>query len=411
MKWSDSELVVPPGRSGLTSKYTYMESLRLILSNRTYFAPAWVFASLNIVTGTWVLYLPYVKTKLELNDAQIGVALFFLALGLLLSIPFIPIVNRKIGVGNSTILGIVLFALSYNLPIIAPTYWLLCASLLMTGVFSGYTDIAMNALVSTIEETHEQNFMSAAHGFFSLGGFIGASIGSVLISIFSSPSWHMLTVTLFIIGTNVWLAKHYKSIKEKVIPKTEHGNKFKSIRLLLALSIIAFIIMFNEGAVEHWSNLFFFDIVKVAESKAGFGFIAFSLCMTIGRFLGDGISEKFGTVNTIGYGCLIAFGAYFFIISSNLYLAVLGFGILGLGLSVIIPELFRLAGRTKEVPASIGISIVSGIGFTGFMIGPVLLGFISNWTNLIWSFGFLAFSVVVALGLTFLQLRRTYKSV
>ena len=253
MKWSDSELVVPPGRSGLTSKYTYMESLRLILSNRTYFAPAWVFASLNIVTGTWVLYLPYVKTKLELNDAQIGVALFFLALGLLLSIPFIPIVNRKIGVGNSTILGIVLFALSYNLPIIAPTYWLLCASLLMTGVFSGYTDIAMNALVSTIEETHEQNFMSAAHGFFSLGGFIGASIGSVLISIFSSPSWHMLTVTLFIIGTNVWLAKHYKSIKEKVIPKTEQGNKFKSIRLLLALSIIAFIIMFNEGAVEHLS--------------------------------------------------------------------------------------------------------------------------------------------------------------
>ncbi len=388
-----------------------MESLRLILSNRIYFAPAWVFASLNIVTGTWVLYLPYVKTKLELNDAQIGVALFSLALGLLISIPFIPLVNRKIGVGNSTIIGIVLFALSYNLPIIAPTYWLLCGSLLMTGIFSGYTDIAMNALVSTIEETNDKNFMSAAHGFFSLGGFIGASIGSALMTIFSSPSWHMLTITFFIIASNIWLAKHYQSIKEKVIPKTDQGNQFKSIRLLLGLSIIAFIIMFNEGAVEHWSNLFFFDIVKVTESKAGFGFIAFSLCMTIGRFLGDGISQKFGTVNTIGYGCLIAFGAYFFIITSNLYLAILGFGILGLGLSVIIPEIFRLAGRTDGVVASVGISLVSGIGFAGFLLGPVLLGFISNRTNLIWSFGFLSFSVVIALGLTFIQLRRTYQSV
>lgn len=387
-----------------------MKSLRLILSNWTYFAPAWVFASLNIVTGTWVLYLPYVKTKLELNDAQIGVALFSLALGLLISIPFIPFVNRKIGVGNSTIIGIVLFALSYNLPIVAPTYWLLCGSLLMTGIFSGYTDIAMNALVSTIEETNDKKFMSAAHGFFSLGGFIGASIGSLLITIFSSPSWHMLTITIFIIGSNIWLAKHYKSIKEKVIPKTEQGNQFKSIRLLFGLSIIAFIIMFNEGAVEHWSNLFFFDIVQVTESKAGLGFIAFSLCMTIGRFLGDGISLKFGTITTIGYGCLIAFGAYFFIITSNLYLAVLGFGILGLGLSVIIPEIFRLAGKTDGVVASVGISIVSGIGFAGFLLGPVLLGFISNRTNLIWSFGFLSISVLIALWLTFFQLRRTYRS-
>jgi len=281
-----------------------MDSLRLILSNWTYFAPSWVFASLNILTGTWVLYLPHIKSKFDLNDGQIGIALFSTALGLLISIPFIPYINQKLGVGKSTQIGIVLFALAYNLPLVVPTYWMLCGSLLMVGIFSGFTDVSMNALVSTIEKTNKKSFMSAAHGFFSLGGFIGAGIGSILIGIFLNPVWHMLTVSLFILGVNVWLSKYYVQIKEEDIPNTQQSNKLSSIRSLLALSMVAFIIMINEGAVEHWSNLFLFDIVQVSESKAGLGFIAFSLCMTLGRFLGDGISEKIGTVNTISYGCL-----------------------------------------------------------------------------------------------------------
>lgn len=387
-----------------------MNSLRLILSNWRYFAPAWVFASLNIMTGTWVLYLPHVKTKFALNDAEIGMALFCLALGLLISIPFIPFLTKKIGVGRSTTVGILIFALLFNLPLAVPSYLTLCASLLVIGVFSGFTDIAMNALVSTIETTEEKHFMSAAHGFFSLGGFIGAGIGSILITRFSNPSWHMFSVSVFIILTNLLLSKYYYSIKEVAIEKKEETDKYKSIPLLLGLAFVGFIIMFNEGAVEHWSNLFLFDIVHVSESRAGFGFIAFSLCMTIGRFLGDNLSLKYGTINIISYGCIISFFAYFLILSSNFILTVLGFGILGLGLSVIIPEVFRLAGQTEGVPASTGISIVSGIGFVGFLIGPVLLGIISNWTDLVMSFGFLSFSMIFALCLTLFNLKRMYKT-
>jgi MFS family permease len=121
--------------------------------------------------------------------------------------------------------------------------------------------------------------------------------------------------------------------------------------------------------------------------------------MTIGRFLGDGLSERLGSMRIILIGSIIAFAAYFLVLLSTLAFAVIGFGILGLGLSVIIPELFRLAGKTKGVPASVGISIVSGIGFVGFLIGPVILGFISSWTNLVWSFGFLAGSILLGLGL------------
>jgi fucose permease len=387
-----------------------MKSLLLILSDLRYFAPSWVFSSINILIGTWVLYLPHIKMKFELNDSQIGIALFFTALGLLISIPFVPYVNKKIGTGRSTKIGVIVFALLFNLPLLAPGYSLLCFSLLLTGVFSGFTDISMNALVSNIEKKDNQNFMSAAHGFFSLGGFIGAGVGSLLITVFSNPSYHMLLMSSFVILTTVLLSNNYEYIEESLDEKhTESTNMFKSIKPMLGLSIVAFIIMFNEGAVEHWSNLFLFDTVHVSESQAGLGFVVFSFTMTLGRFFGDGVSKKMGAIKTISYGCSIAAVAYLLILVSNLYISILGFGILGLGLSVIIPEIFRLAGQRKDVHTSVAISVVSGIGFIGFLIGPVLLGLISNWSNLIMSYVFLLLLVIIAFCLVQFSINRKYK--
>ena len=386
-----------------------MKSLQLILSNLKYFAPSWVFSSINILIGTWVLYLPHIKMKFELNDSQLGFALFFTACGLLVSIPFVSHINKKFGTGRSTKIGIILFAIFFNLPLIAPTYSLLCVSLFLTGIFSGFTDVSMNALVSIIEKRDKQNFMSAAHGFFSLGGFIGAGIGSFLITRLSNPSYHMLLISSFIIFTTLLLSNNYEKILEPAQEKSkESTNIFKHIKPILGLSIVAFIIMFNEGAVEHWSNLFLFDVVHVSVSQASFGFVIFSLTMTVGRFLGDGVSNKIGSTRTISYGCIIAIVAYSLILVSNFYITVLGFGILGLGLSVIIPELFRLAGKTKHINTSVAISVVSGIGFMGFLIGPVLLGFISEWSSLIMSYKFLLTSVFIAIILVVFGLRQKH---
>lgn len=388
-----------------------MKSLQLILSNLKYFAPSWVFSSVNILIGTWILYLPHIKMKFELNDSQIGLALFFTACGLLISIPFVPYINNKIGTGRSTQVGILFLALFFNLPLLAPNYYLLCGSLLLTGIFSGFTGTSMNALVSIIEKRDQQNFMSAAHGFFSLGGFIGAGIGSFLILQFTNPSYHMLLMSSFIIITTLVLSPSYKNIMEPQEEKSSAStNIFKNIQPVAGLAIIAFIIMFNEGAVEHWSNLFLFDIVRVSESQAGFGFVIFSLTMTLGRFLGDGVSKRIGSIKSISFGLIIAALAYALILVSNFHISVLGFGVLGLGISVIIPEVFRLAGKTKHLNTSVAISVVSGIGFMGFLVGPVLLGLISNWSNLVMSYVFLLLLIVLAFGLVVFRLSRKYRS-
>lgn len=158
-----------------------------------------------------------------------------------------------------------------------PDYIFLCLSLFLVGVFSGFTDVSMNALVVTIESKEETNFMSAAHGFFSLGGFIGAGVGSLFISFIKAPFWHMFLVFGFVAASNMLLAKHYYQIKDLTITPNKKSGGIEKLRPLLDLAILTFIIMCNEGAVEHWSNLFLFDVVKVSEGTAGLGFIAFSL--------------------------------------------------------------------------------------------------------------------------------------
>ena len=384
----------------------------MILSNRNYFAPSWVFSSVNILIGTWILYIPHIKMKFQLNDSEVGLALFFTACGLLISIPCVPYLNKKLGVGRSTQIGIFVLAVLFNLPLLAPNYISLCGSLLLTGILSGFTSTSMNSLVSIIENKNQQNFMSAAHGFFSLGGFLGAGIGSFLILQFSNPSYHMLIMSSLVVVTNLFLSRNYSNIKES--PQEERQEKtniFKNISPVFGLSLVAFIILFNEGAVEHWSNLFLFDMVKLAESQAGYGFVIFSLTMTLGRFLGDGVSRRLGSIKTMGVGLIIAAVAYGLILTTDQYISVLGFGVLGLGISVIIPDLFRLAGRSKQLSTSVAISVVSGIGFLGFLVGPVLLGFISNWSSLIISYVFLLLLIITAFVLVVFRLRSKYAAV
>lgn len=387
-----------------------MKSLRLILGNKQYFAPAAVFASVNVLIGTWILYLPHIKMKFAIDDAQVGFALFFTACGLLISIPFVPFVNKKLGTGKSTMVGIIGLAVLFNLPLLASSYSALCLSLLLTGIFSGFTGTSMNALVSIIERRDGQYFMSAAHGFFSLGGFIGAGLGSLIVW-FAVPVYHMVLVSTCIVLITILLAHNYVHVVEPVQEQSvEKPSIFKYFKPMWGLSIIAFIIMFNEGAVEHWSNLFLFDIVHLSENQAGYGFVVFSLTMTLGRFLGDGLSAKLGAIKTISFGCVIAVAAYLFILTANMYLSILGFGVLGLGISVLIPELFRLAGKTKNMNTSVAISVVSGIGFTGFLVGPVLLGFISTASNLVMSYVFLLLLVANAFLIIHFHLRAKFKN-
>ncbi len=386
-----------------------MKSLKLILTYKRYFSVVWVFCSLNIMIGTWVLYIPQVKEKLKLDDAEIGLALFCLALGLLSIIAFLPWLTQKIGLGKCTFIGICLFSIMFIFPVITTSHLMLCMALFAVGMFSGFTDIAMNTLVSEIEKRDQVNFMSSAHGFFSLGGAIGALSGMILMSFIKIPVLHFMIMSAIVILINLILMKSYYKVKETPIEISKEKISIKSYLPLVILAILALVIMANEGAIEQWSSIYLKDIVNVSsEHLVGLGFTIFSIAMTIGRFLGDAISEKIGSVKVIVLGCALAVCGYVMVLTNTLVITVSGFGIIGFGFSVIIPELVRLAGKSKTISATKAISFVSGSGFAGFLIGPIIIGYISDAFSLNISFSFLLGLTVIAVMLSafFLNTKR-----
>lgn len=374
-----------------------MNSLIQILRHRRYFAPAWVFASLNIMIGTWVLYIPRVKDKLQLTDSSLGAALFCLGLGTMVALIFSSKIIKRIGAGWATRIGILCFAILFVIPLVTPSFMLLCLSLFLVGIASCFTDIAMNALVSEIEIEDNIHMMSAAHGFFSLGGALAAGLGYLVIEGLDNPLLHMVGAACLVVLSNIWLSEQYVSIH---LNKQERKTAISigALQPLLGLAIIAFIVMGSEGAIEQWSKLYLEDIVgNVSEKTAGLGFLSFSALMAMGRFFGDGMSKRLGAHAVILGGIFLALLGYIGVLVANKWATVLGFGVIGLGFSVVIPELLRLAGRAKGITSAEGISIVAGAGFIGFLVSPPFMGVIADIATLKESFTALA----VAAGLAF----------
>lgn len=379
-----------------------MKSLRLILSNPRYFAPAWVFASLNIWFGTWAIYIPTVKESLGIDKSQLGIALFFLSLGVFTIFPIAARIINKLGVGKATWYGVLLSSFAALLPLIAPNYYTLMGSLFLFGASNGFTDISMNTLVTELEKEDKQNFMSAAHGFFSLGGVL-AGLGSFLIVFLGNPALHMSIVVVVVLIINYFLYKNYFHITAAPVEKEPFSLKL--FKPLMVIGIVSFMVMGGEGAIVDWSGLFLKEISVAPEALWGAGFLAFSITMTTGRFLGDSISQKIGSVKIVAAGSLVAIIGYFAVLSGTTYLAIIGFGFVGLGFSVIIPELFRIGGNVKGIDSSQGVAFIAGTGYAGFLIAPPILGFLAESSSLVTSFYVLLGCAVFVFFATFLLAR------
>ncbi len=375
-----------------------MKSLKLLFSNPRYFAPALVFATINVLYGTWAIYIPRITAKLEIDEGQLGIAIFCMALGTLTMLMIAPKIISLFGVGKVTAFGIIIFLFSFIIPFSTGQYFWLCIGMYFVGATSGITDIAMNTLVTEIEKEDKIHIMSANHGFFSLGGFLGAGIGGFFLSKELIPLHHLLVVILIMLILNIIFVKNYLSASSKSIE--ENTFRLKNFKPLMMLAIIGFFVMASEGAIVDWSALYLEKVSLAKASLVGLGYAAFSATMAFGRFLGDSISEKYGSKPLIIGGSILGAIGFGFVLLVQPLIAIVGFGLVGLGLSVIVPETFRLSGKTKGIESSQGISFIAGSGFIGFLIGPVFLGFLADISSLKLSFfallGFILISFLLA---------------
>jgi len=378
-----------------------MLSFKIFFQSRKFFAPAFLYSCFSLIFSTWVIYIPFIAENLQITEGKIGGALFFTSLG---SLTMLPVSNRlvdRLGVGRQAFFGFVLYSLAVYGMFLAPTYPALCLALFCFGISSSVFAISLNSLTATIEKQAGRNIMTGSHGFWSMGGIIGASTGSFIAGLLNMPFLHITVLVAILIGIQLWLKKEYFHIR------TEHYEKKKQSRFpfkpLLAIASISLVIMVSEGAIADWSALYLKKVVVMKGQFLGLGYALFSTGMTLGRFAGDSLSQRFGSWKLLRMAIGTGLIGFTFVLLKIPASTLAGFFIIGLGFSIVVPEVYRLASRIKGIRTADGVSFISATANVGFLTGPVVLGFIAELQSLHLSFMVLMGLVTTAFVMSLLR--------
>jgi MFS family permease len=359
-----------------------LKHLRTFFSSQKILADGFVFFYNAILFGFWVTRLPEIKTRLDLSEGELGFALFFAPIGSILATWLSGPINNRLGEGRVTVLACIGFCLYMVLPVSAPTYFTLILSLMGMGFLFASMDVAMNAIATRLEQESGDNIMSVFHGFFSLGGMFGALAGGWIIGAGISIQTQMLVfgVAGALIAAT-WVAKQLWSIRSEPSEDNPHLFRLPS-REVLGLALIALCTMVGEGSVGDWSAIYLRDVVAADPVMLGWGFAAFSATMTTGRFLGDYIIHRLGRQRVVQASSVLAAAGAALVIVAQPAWAIAGFTLIGLGYACMVPVVFSRAGSLPGVKPAEGIGMVAGLGYFGFLAGPVLFGFIADVTGL-----------------------------
>jgi predicted MFS family arabinose efflux permease len=351
-----------------------------VLGNKMPFLPfAQLFFSLSMMFGTWIIYIPHIIEKLHMNKGQLGASLMFSAIGALVSNPFARRLVYKFGPGKMA-----LFSISMQTTIvlgyfIAPSAFWLSLLLFMFGFCGAITQISVNTLITLVEKERNISIMSTCHGFWSLGGIIAAGLGTLLLIAIGNPLIHILLSASIVLILQLIFAKKYINysgiINKKRTPK--QPKVYKNL-MIWGFALIGLSVMVSEGAIADWSALYLRDVALTNPQLLGLGYAGFSLAMATGRFLGDNLSKRIGSVQIIISGFTIGCFGLLTVLLASPILSVIGFFIIGLGFSIIVPEVYRLAAGVNEHNPSAGIALISAAANFGFLVGPFTMGAIAQ---------------------------------
>ncbi|MDA3890168.1 MAG: MFS transporter [Salinivirgaceae bacterium] len=374
-----------------------MNRLNISSQKLTFFASAQLFLSLSILFGTWVIYIPQIIEKLKMSEGQLGIVLLFGAIGSLIATPFGKSIVSKYGEGRMSFFSVAGLSIFIIAIFTAPSFYYLCAAFLMFGFCGGFYQIAVNSMVATIERQNKVSIMSSCHGFFSLGALISSGLGTILLIAIGNALIHVLLASGLVLVLQILFVKTYFNIKNTVVVSTKsEKGQVKKYGMLIWIALIGIAAMVTEGAIADWSGLFLKDVALVKVEYLGLGYAGFSLSMTMGRFMGDFFSKKFGALQIVLAGFILSIFGFVLVLTGHTYISIVGFFIIGAGFSIIVPEVYRMSANLEGVDSSSGIAFISGASYVGFLVGPPLLGIIAETYGL--SISFIALLGLVGLG-------------
>ncbi|MCU1751638.1 MFS transporter [Pseudomonas sp. 6D_7.1_Bac1] len=337
--------------------------------------------------AAWAPLVPYAKARAGLDDGTLGLLLLCLGVGSILAMPMAGALASRFGCRRVLSGGTLLICLALPLLATVSSIPLLIAALFLFGAGLGTVDSTVNLQAVIVERASGKTMMSGFHGLFSLGGIVGAAGVSGLLGLGISPLGATLVVIVFLLVSLLKAAPHllpYGSESSGPAFAIPHG-------VVLFIGSLCFIVFLAEGAVLDWSAVFLASERNVDTAYAGLGYAAFALTMTVGRLTGDAIVHKLGATRVIVFGGLTAASGLLLATLAPFWEAALvGYALVGVGCSNIVPVLYTAVGKQNVMPENIAVPAITTLGYAGILAGPAVIGFIAHGSSLSFAFGLIA---------------------
>jgi len=341
--------------------------------------------------GSFVSRIPDFKYELGISNGVLGASLFCASIGVLAALR--PTSRAAAKYGSGPVVRLSAFTLALAVPFVGLLFnlpWFLF-SLFIYGVLSSIHDLSINAHAAALENKAGKRVMSTFHAMWSIGGLTGGAIGGVLASFNVSILIHAIGVGLFIalvaLFTRNWFLP--AEADQHVIEKHE---KRKTPRRFIILGLLGLCGSLGEGAASDWGGVLARETFEASTLMSALPYVFFSASMVIGRLSGDFLAHKFGVVKLLTWSGFIAgIGLIAGLFVGNIYGVIIGWLLLGIGVSTVIPMMISATGTlanekySGQVSAAEGVALVTGVAYFGFVIGPPLIGFISEIVTLRWA--------------------------
>jgi hypothetical protein len=333
------------------------------------------------VVGTWAARVPALQDRAHVSTATLGLALAGLAAGALVAMPISGWRAARDGSRVTTLVCVAAIVIALPIPALATSAAGLILGAIALGAANGAIDVAMNAHGVEVERRLGRPILSSLHAGFSLGGLIGAGAGALVAGADVDVRVHFAVMALLLAMAALVAAP--RLLPAGADATAAGGRLALPPRALWPLGAIAFCCLLAEGAAADWSAVYLDGPLGSGAGTAALGFTGFSVAMTVARLFGDRLTLRAGAARVVRGGALLATaGLGAALLVAEPAAGVAGFACLGAGVAVVVPVVFRAAGTGHGVAAGTALAAVTTTGYTGFLVGPPIIGAIASATSL-----------------------------
>jgi MFS family permease len=360
----------------------------------------WTVTGLFLVNGmvlaSYYVRIPTLKSAVGLTDGQLGVALTVAAVAALLGMQFAAALANRYGSALVARVSAVALPISLFVVGLSGGFTQLLAALLLFGAAGGLLDVAMNSQAIAVERALDRPVMNGCHAAWSIGSITGSLLGSLATKMDVSLTRHYLLlgvpVVVFAAVIGRWLmpSAEGRKAKDETGDRPSTGWRSGWSATVVLFGAMGAAVLLVEGAVSTWSGVYLHEDLGTTLAVASLAFVGFSALQAVGRLFGDRLHQRFGAVRLVFCSGLLALAGLALAIVPSPVVAIAGFGILGAGLSVLLPVILSAVGhstahRYGSASVALAVSRFTTVSYAGILLGPVIVGWLAEGVGLTWT--------------------------